>query len=104
MAYRCARHLGGRIILENVTPAESDAYVKGHCREYFEISPDSAVFRETLISLQCPMLAGIRTSGKKVLIPFFKRCSGCVLVEATVSKKDLEAFRSLCSIPPPGDR
>jgi hypothetical protein len=48
------------------------------------------------------MLAGIRTGGKKVLIPFFKRCSGCIVLEVTVSKKDLETFLSLRTGSSPG--
>ena len=95
MAYRCARHLGGRVILEDVTPAESDDYVKRHCSEYFEILPDRIVVRDTLISLSCPMLTGIEHDGKNVLIPFFKRCTGNVLIRIPLSKRDLAKFRSL---------
>ncbi|HTY15216.1 MAG TPA: DUF1894 domain-containing protein [Methanoregulaceae archaeon] len=95
MAYRCAKHLGGKIVLENVSAAESDDYVKRQCSEYFEISPDVTVFRDTLVSLSCPMLTGVKTNRRKVLIPFFKRCSGYVLIEITVSKKDLAKFLSL---------
>jgi hypothetical protein len=95
MVYRCARHLGGRIVLENLSAAESDEYVKRKCGEFFLISPDTAVFRDTLVSLSCPVLTGVETGKKKVLIPFFKRCSGYVLIEVSITKKDLAAFRSL---------
>ena len=95
MVYRCARHFGGKVILEHITPSVSDEYIKEHCSEYFEILPDSVVFRDTLISLSHPMLMGLETNGKKVMVPFLKRCSGYELIEITATKKDLAAFRAL---------
>ncbi|HVP93566.1 MAG TPA: DUF1894 domain-containing protein [Methanoregulaceae archaeon] len=97
MVYRCAKHFRGKVVLEDVSPAVSDDYIKEHCREYVEISPDSVVIRDTLVSLSGPMLAGLETNGKKLLIPFLKRCSGYVLIEIPATKKDLAIFRSLCS-------
>ncbi len=82
----------------------SDEYIREHCREYVQIFPDSVIFRDTLISLSCPMLMGLGADGKKMLIPFFKRCTGCVIIETRATKKEIEAFRSLNRNSPDNDR
>jgi hypothetical protein len=50
-------------------------------REYVEIPPDIVIFRDTRISLFCPMLVGLDKESGKVLVPFTKRCMGTFLVE-----------------------
>jgi hypothetical protein len=93
MTYRCINNLGGKVVLDDVSPDLVNEYVKKKCREYYEIPPDLVVFRDTLISLSSPMLVGFLNKKKKILVPFSKRCMGSFLVEIDAENEDFEFFR-----------
>jgi hypothetical protein len=95
MPYRCLNNLGGRVVLDDVTPEQVNEYVRNTCNEYYEIPPDVVIFRGTLLSLDCPMLVGLLVKKKKLLVPFSKRCMGSFLIEIPAKKEDFTFFRTL---------
>jgi hypothetical protein len=97
MILRCARHLGGTIILKNASPGQVNEYVRSTCPEYYEIPPDVVIFRDTRIELEAPMLVGLQTKNRKLLLPFTKRCTGTVLIEIDAKKSDFAYFRRMAS-------
>jgi hypothetical protein len=99
MALRCINNFRGRCVLEDVTPERVNEYVRKTCTEYYEIPPDAVIFRDTLISLESPMLVGFRRKKRKVLLPFTRRCRGTCLIEIPATEEDFEFFLS-CSREP----
>ncbi len=99
MVLRCINNFGGKFVLEDVTPERVNEYVRKTCTEYHEIPPDAVVFRDTLISLESPMLVGFRRKKRKMLLPFTRRCRGTCLIEITVTEQDFEFFLN-CSREP----
>lgn len=97
MVLRCAKNLGGTIIIEGAGPDQVNEYVKDTCDEYYEIPPDIVIFRDTRIELEAPMLVGFRIKDRKLLLPFTKRCTGTVLIEIDARKPDFTFFRKLSS-------
>jgi hypothetical protein len=88
MPYRCIDNLGGKIVLYDASPDEAAEYIRNYCDEWYELPPDSFVFRETTFSPGMPLLAGIVVKKRKIILPFLKRCSGICLVEITARKGD----------------
>jgi hypothetical protein len=97
MVLRCAKNLGGTIILEGARPDQVNEYVKNICEEYYEIPTDVVIFRDTRIELEAPMLVGFRIKDRKLLLPFTKRCTGSVLIEIDATKKEFAFFRTCSS-------
>jgi hypothetical protein len=95
MILRCAKNLGGTIILENADPDQVNEYVRNTCPEYYEILPDVVIFRDTRIELEAPMLVGFQVHAGTLFLPFTKRCTGTVLIEIDASKSDFEFFRRM---------
>jgi hypothetical protein len=93
MILRCAKNLGGTIILENAGPDQVNEYVRDTCPEYYEILPDVVIFRDTRIELEAPMLVGFQVHAGKLLLPFTKRCTGTVLIEIDADSSDFAYFR-----------
>jgi len=94
MILRCAKNLGGTIILEGAGPDQVNEYVRNTCTEYYEIIPDVVIFRNTRIELEAPMLVGFRVKDGKILLPFTKRCTGTVLIEIDAAEEDYAFFRT----------
>jgi hypothetical protein len=95
MILRCAKNLGGTIIIENAGPDQVNEYVRNTCTEYYEIPPDVVIFRDTRIALEAPMLVGFQVHAGKLLLPFTKRCTGTVLIEIDADKSDFAYFRRM---------
>jgi hypothetical protein len=100
MVFRCIHSLGDRFVISDGTPEEVNGYITRHCTEYVEIPPDIVIFRDTKISLSCPMLVGLDRKSGKIFVPFTKRCMGTFLVEVDAGEEDFSFFLNL---PPHGD-
>jgi hypothetical protein len=94
MVFRCINNLGDRFVVRDGTPEEVNRYIQRHCREYVEIPPDIVIFRETRISLSCPMLVGLDKKSRKIFVPFTKRCMGTFLVEIDAWEEDFSFFEN----------
>ena len=95
MVFRCINNLGDRFVIRDGTPEEVNRFIQRHCREYVEIPPDIVIFRETRISLSCPMLVGLDKKNHKIFVPFTKRCMGTFLVEIDAGEEDFSFFENL---------
>nr|WP_209675541.1 DUF1894 domain-containing protein [Methanolinea mesophila] len=93
MVFRCINNLGDRFAIKDGTPEEVNRYIRTHCSEFVEIPPDVVIFRETRISLACPMLVGLDEKSGKIYLPFSKRCMGTFLVEIDARKEEFSFFR-----------
>jgi hypothetical protein len=91
-ASRCINNLGGCVLLRDTDEQAIDGYVREHCTECYEISPDFE-FRDVAISLNRPMLMGFDLGGKKILLPCVKRCAGPMLIALDADDGDFEELR-----------
>lgn len=103
MILRCVKNLGGTIVLANASPDLLNEYVRSTCTEYYWITPDMLIFRETRIELESPMLIGFQAGAGKLLLPFTKRCTGTVLIELDAAKEDFDCIRAWALNHPPMD-
>ena len=90
---RCINSLSGCVLLRDTTEQAIDEYVREHCAEYYEVSPDFE-FRDVAISLNQPMLLGFNIREQKILLPCVKRCAGPMLVELDADEGDFKDLRT----------
>jgi hypothetical protein len=90
---RCINNLGGCVLLRDTDEQAIDRYVREHCSECYEISPDFT-FRDVAVSLNQPMLLGFDVGERKLLLPCVKRCAGPMLIALDADEDDFEKLRA----------